>query len=150
VACIDSTTKTYFRPEATGQLTLIGSFDGPRGADPDGVPATAQPDELAELVGSAARRVPALADGGITRGITGVYDMTPDARPMLGELPGRPGLIVAAGFSGMGFKISPAVGEALAELITSGAASHVDLRPFRPSRFAEAAPISPVLAYSDE
>ncbi|HUZ54562.1 MAG TPA: FAD-binding oxidoreductase [Streptosporangiaceae bacterium] len=150
VACIDSTTKTYFRPEAAGQLTLVGSFDGPRGADPDGVPATARADELAELVGAAARRVPALADGGITRGITGVYDMTPDARPMLGELPGRPGLIVAAGFSGMGFKISPAVGEALAELITSGAASHVELLPFRPSRFAEGAPISPVLAYSDD
>ena len=150
MACIDSTTKTYFRPEAAGQLTLIGSFGGPRGADPDGVPATAQPEELAELVGAAARRVPALADGGITRGVTGVYDMTPDARPMLGELPGRPGLIVAAGFSGTGFKISPAVGEALAELIAHGAASHVDLRPFRPGRFAEGEPISPVLAYSDD
>ena len=69
---------------------------------------------------------------------------------MLGELPGRPGLIVAAGFSGTGFKISPAVGEALAELITTGAAAHVDLVPFRPSRFAEGAPISPVLAYSDD
>ena len=48
-------------------------------------------DELAPLVGAAARRVPALADAGIVRGITGVYDMTPDARPMLGELPGLPG-----------------------------------------------------------
>lgn len=149
VACIDSTTQTYFRPEAAGQATLIGSFTGPRGADPDAVQATAQADELAELVGSAAGRVPALADAGIVRGVTGVYDMTPDARPMLGEVPGRPGLIVAAGFSGMGFKISPAVGEALAELIVSGA-SQLDLRPFRPGRFAEGAPISPVLAYSDD
>jgi sarcosine oxidase, subunit beta len=150
VACIDSTTQTYFRPEAAGQLTLIGSFAGPRGADPDGVPATASADELAELVGSAAHRVPALADGGIARGITGVYDMTPDARPMLGGLPGRPGLIVAAGFSGMGFKISPAVGEALAELVVSGAAAHVDLDSFRPGRFADSAAISPAHAYSDD
>ena len=58
--------------------------------------------------------------------------MTPDARPMLGEVPGRPGLVLAAGFSGMGFKISPAVGEALAELIVAGAATHVDLEAFRP------------------
>ena len=59
--------------------------------------------------------MPALADAGIARGVTGVYDMTPDARPMLGELPGLPGLVLAAGFSGIGFKISPAVGEAVAE-----------------------------------
>jgi sarcosine oxidase, subunit beta len=150
VACIDSTTQTYFRPEAAGQLTVIGSFTGPRGADPDSVPATARPEELADLVGAAARRVPALADAGIARGITGVYDMTPDARPMLGEVPGNAGLIVAAGFSGMGFKISPAVGEALAELITRGEASHVDLHPFRPSRFADGEPISPALSYSDD
>jgi len=153
VACIDSTTQTYFRPEAAGQMTLVGAFTGPRGADPDRVPPAAPDAELAELagmVGSAARRVPALADGGIVRGIAGVYDMTPDARPMLGEVPGRPGLVVAAGFSGMGFKISPAVGEALAELIVAGAAAHVDLAAFRPGRFAEGAPINPELAYSDD
>ena len=150
VACIDSTTQTYFRPEAGGQMTLVGGFTGPRGADPDRVPATAQSGELAGLVGSAARRIPALADGGIAAGITGVYDMTPDARPVLGEIDGRPGLVLAGGFSGMGFKISPAVGEALAELIVTGAASHVDLTAFRPGRFADGALISPVTAYRDD
>ena len=150
VACIDSTTQTYFRPEASGQMTLVGGFIGPRGADPDAVPPTAYASELAELVGSAAHRVPALADGGIVRGIAGVYDMTPDARPMLGEVPGRPGLVVAVGFSGMGFKISPAVGEALAELIVAGAATRVDLAVFRPNRFAEGAPIRPELSYADD
>jgi glycine/D-amino acid oxidase-like deaminating enzyme len=150
VACIDSTTQTYFRPEAGGQMTLVGGFTGPRGADPDGVPETAAAHELTELIGAAARRVPALADGGIAAGITGVYDMTPDARPMLGEVPARPGLLLAAGFSGMGFKISPAVGEALAELIIAGAASHVDLAAFRPGRFAVGEPISPALAYRDD
>lgn len=148
LACIDSIAQTYFRPEAGDRATLVGSFAGPRGADPDAVPAAAQPSELTSLVGAAARRVPALADGGIAAGITGVYDMTPDARPMLGEV--RPGLILAAGFSGMGFKISPAVGEGLAELILAGAASHVDLSPFRPARFAEGEPINPVWAYSDD
>jgi len=150
VACIDSTTQTYFRPEAGGQMTLIGGFTGPRGADPDAVPQSASAGDLTELVGAAARRVPALADAGIAAGITGVYDMTPDARPMLGETDGRPGLVLAAGFSGMGFKISPAVGEALAELIVAGATSHVDLAAFRPGRFADGEPINPVLAYRDD
>src|SRR5262249_10242425 len=113
LACIDSMTQTYFRPESGAQATLVGGFVGPRRTDPDDVPATAQARELTGLVGAAAHRVPSLADGGIAAGITGVYDMTPDARPMLGEV--RPGLILAAGFSGMGFKISPAVGEGLAE-----------------------------------
>ncbi len=37
IACIDSTTQTYFRPEAGGTRTLVGSFTGPRGIDPDTV-----------------------------------------------------------------------------------------------------------------
>ena len=125
VACIDSTTQSYFRPEAGGSMTLVGSFTGPRGVDPDSVAPQPSPprhprwrlrrcilrrrrhrkhradgpwaEGLAELVGAAARRVPALADAGIVRGITGVYDMTPDGRPMLGELPGLSGLVLAAG-----------------------------------------------------
>ena len=45
VACIDSTTQTYFRPEAGGTMTLVGSFTGPRGIDPDRVapPSTRPP-----------------------------------------------------------------------------------------------------------
>jgi len=50
----------------------------------------------------------------------------------------------------MGFKISPAVGEALAELIVAGGASQVDLAAFQPGRFADGEPISPVLAYRDD
>jgi sarcosine oxidase, subunit beta len=155
IACIDSTTQTYFRPEAGGRMTLAGSFSGPRGADPDRVlaapdPARASPDRLAGLVGAVAHRVPALADAGIARGVTGAYDMTPDCRPLLGEVPGRPGLVLAAGFSGTGFKISPAVGEAIAELITGGKAEHVDIEPFRPSRFAEGRPIRAPFPYEGD
>ena len=45
VACIDSTTQTYFRPEAADSMTLVGSFTGPRGIDPDTVapPGSAAP-----------------------------------------------------------------------------------------------------------
>src|SRR5258708_22724181 len=47
VACIDSTTQTYFRPEAGAQMTLVAGFTAPRGADPHRVPATAQSGEPA-------------------------------------------------------------------------------------------------------
>lgn len=150
LACIDSTTQAYFRPEARGSMTLAGSFTGPRGADPDTVAATARPEELAPVVRAASRRVPALADAGIARGVSGVYDMTPDARPLLGPVDGMDGLIIAAGFSGMGFKIAPAVGESLAGLITGRFPGGVDPRPFRPGRFAEGRPIQPANPYSDD
>jgi sarcosine oxidase subunit beta len=144
-ACIDSGTSTYFRPEGAGGV-LVGDFAGPRGASPDDFPQTAGTDSLAELIGRAAKRVPALEGAGLAGGTTGVYDMTPDARPLLGGWPGLDGLVIAAGFSGMGFKISPAVGHALAAAILDGA----DLSPFRPSRFAEGKPIVPPHPYADD
>jgi sarcosine oxidase subunit beta len=150
VACIDSVTETYFRPEAAGAMTLVGGFDGPRGVVPDAVPPHASALDLAALVGRAARRVPGLAEAGIARGVTGVYDMTPDARPLLGAFPGVDGLILAAGFSGMGFKIAPAVGESLAHLITSGSAAPVDITPFRPGRFDDGQPIVAPFPYLDD
>ena len=149
VACIDSTTQTYFRPEAGGSMTLVGAFAGQRGADPDAV-ASAAGEDLAPLVQAASHRVPALEDAGIVRGVTGVYDMTPDARPLLGRLPGLDGLIVAAGFSGMGFKIAPAVGEGIAGLIAGAPAGSVDLAPFRPDRLSDGRPIEPPNPYSDD
>ena len=149
VACIDSTTQTYFRPEARGSMTLVGAFAGQRGVDPDAV-ASAAGEDLAPLVQAASHRVPALEDAGIVRGVTGVYDMTPDARPLLGRLPGLDGLIVAAGFSGMGFKISPAVGEGIAGLIAGAPAGSVDLAPFRPDRLSDGRPIEPPNPYSDD
>jgi glycine/D-amino acid oxidase-like deaminating enzyme len=149
VACIDSTTQTYFRPEAGGAMTLVGGFTGQRGADPDAAAAAAGED-LAPLVQAASHRVPALEEAGIVRGVTGVYDMTPDARPLLGRLPGLDGLIVAAGFSGMGFKIAPAVGEGIAGLIAGAPAGSVDLAPFRPGRLSDGRPIEPPHPYSDD
>ena len=149
VACIDSVTQTYFRPEAGGAMTLVGAFAGQRGADPD-TAAAATDEDLVPLVQAASRRVPALEDAGIVRGVTGVYDMTPDARPLLGRLAGLDGLIVAAGFSGMGFKIAPAVGEGVAGLIAGAPAGSVDLAPFRPDRLSEGQPIEPPNPYSDD
>jgi sarcosine oxidase subunit beta len=150
LACIDSVTETYFRPEASGERTLVGSFTGVRGVDPHALPPSVEADQLAGLVERVLRRIPGLADAGIGRGTTGLYDMTPDARPLLGEVAGLPGVVIAVGFSGMGFKIAPAVGESLACLVAGSATPGVSLAPFRPSRFAEEQPIRPPHAYADD
>ena len=60
---------------------------------------------------------------------------------MLDAAPGVAGLYVAGGFSGTGFKKSPAVGACMAELVTDGRAGTVDITPFRLGRFAEGDPI---------
>ena len=84
------------------------------------------------------------------RGVTGVYDVTPDSRPLLGEIPGIAGLYVCAGFSGMGFKISPAIGVVMTELLLEGKSKTVDITAFRPSRFAENCPIKADYEYVDD
>lgn len=148
-ACIDSILAVYFRSEIGG-LTLVGSFYGKRGVDPDEYPQAASEVALLALAEGVARRIPSLEDASLARGITGVYDMSPDARPMLGQVPGVAGLHVVAGFSGMGFKISPAVGLVMSELLLDGKGQTVDITCFRPGRFAEERPIRAEFEYRDD
>jgi len=80
-----------------------------------------------------ARAIPALADARFSRGYAGAFDITPDWMPILDESPLR-GFWIAAGMSGHGFKLSPAVGEMMAALVT-GARPPVSPTPFRLDRF---------------
>jgi sarcosine oxidase subunit beta len=64
-----------------------------------------------------------------------------DRHAILDRVDGPDGLYVATAFSGSGFKISPAVGTCMAELILDGAARTVDIRPFGLRRFAEGRPL---------
>jgi len=148
-ACIDSATATYFRSDAHDKF-LVGDFYGKRPVDPDNFPQRASDESLEEMIERACRRIPKLEGAEVMRGVTGVYDMTPDSRPLLGEIPGIRGLYVCAGFSGMGFKISPAIGLVMSELVAEGKASSVDISAFRPNRFEENAPIKAEYEYVDD
>ncbi len=148
-ACIDSVTATYFRSDGSDKF-LVGDFYGKRPVDPDNFPQRASETELEEIIERASRRVPKLENAEVMRGVTGVYDMTPDSRPLLGQIPGVEGLHICAGFSGMGFKISPAIGLVMSELILDGAATTVDISAFRSTRFTEGAPIKAEFEYKDD
>jgi sarcosine oxidase subunit beta len=148
-ACIDSVTATYFRSDAHDKF-LVGDFYGKRPIDPDDFPQRASDESLEEIIERACGRVPKLAGAEVMRGVTGVYDMTPDSRPLLGEIPGIGGLYVCTGFSGMGFKISPAIGLVMSELVLDREGRSVDIRQFRPSRFAENQPIKAEHEYVDD
>ena len=79
--------------------------------------------------------VPQLGERKVTAAWAGYVDSTPDGVPGIGEMPGLPGLVLAAGFSGHGFGIGPGAGHLIAD-IASGAAPIVDPRPYHPQRFA--------------
>ena len=80
-----------------------------------------------------AHRYPAAAGAPVERAWAGLYDMTPDAHPIIGPLGGE--TYVAAGFSGHGFMQSPAVGRTVAEELL-GLEPAFDLTPYRLERFA--------------
>jgi sarcosine oxidase, subunit beta len=128
----------YVRPE-TGGLTLTGSLtddETQHPMDPDLLGGEASFDEATDALARTARAVPALADARFTRGYAGAFDITPDWMPILDESP-LGGFFIAAGMSGHGFKLSPAVGAMMAALVT-GAAPPVNPAPFRLARFTAA------------
>lgn len=82
--------------------------------------------------------LPQLREAQITHTWAGYIDSTPDGVPGIGEVPGVPGFILAAGFSGHGFGIGPGAGHLIADL-ASGAPPIFDPAPFRPERFSASA-----------
>ena len=132
---LDGAMDLYFRPEGS-TLTLIGTGTG-EPADPDTYSETTSPAHIERVGERIAKRFPAMHDAGVRRSLAGIYDMTPDDLPVLDRVPGTDGLFCAVGFCGHGFKISPAVGAVMAELMTTGGSLALDLRLVRFTRFAE-------------
>ena len=131
---IDTISGSYFRPH-NADLTLVGLGGAKRDdADPDRFREANDPEFIEEVRRRLGARIPALVDAPYARGHAGIYDVTPDHRPILDEIPGIDGLYVAAGFSGTGFKTSPAVGAAMADLILNGAMPEA-IAPFSLTRF---------------
>jgi sarcosine oxidase subunit beta len=139
---IDGALGAYFRPHGDAlSLIGVGLWKPEPRPDPDAYNEANDPDFIPAAQARAARRLPALGRAEYARGHAGIYDVSPDTRAVLDRAPGIDGLYIAAGFSGTGFKISPAVGACVAELITQGRATFVDIAPFRFSRFEEQRPI---------
>ena len=128
---IDTIAGSYFRPHGD-DLTLagLGGWKPEAEANPDDFRESNDADFIAAVRKRLAQRIPAMADAPYARGHAGIYDVSPDARAVMGAVPGVDALFVAAGFSGTGFKTAPAVGASMAELILSGKSTTVDLTPF--------------------
>lgn len=123
-----------FRSEGSA-MTLVGF--GEDEADPEGYNQGVDMDQVPEVMQRLVRRMPGMADSFFRGGWSGLFTVTPDWHPILDRVPGVEGLYCAVGFSGHGFKLSPSIGQAMAELIARGRSTSVDITPLRFTRFAE-------------
>ena len=128
---IDFAQSLYFHREGEGLLTGMSNPGQAPGFDQSVDPAW----ELLHLE-AAAQRLPRLEQAGVASRWAGLYEVTPDAHPILGATPVA-GLYVVAGFSGHGFMHGPICGLLMAELITAGRARTLDISALALSRFAE-------------
>jgi sarcosine oxidase subunit beta len=117
-----------------------------RGAAPNLILGMSDPDEpsgfnlnvdrefMERVVEVAVHRAPILEKARMLKGWAGLYEITPDDNPIIGEVPFLKGFFCAVGFSGHGFQHGPAVGRIVSELISRGR-TDFDLSPFSFDRF---------------
>ena len=127
-----------FRPDGSN-FTTMGFGEDEDQPDPEAYPQGVDMEQAASARARLARRIPGMADAYYRGGWSGLFTTTPDWHPVLDAVPGVGGLYCAIGFSGHGFKLSPAIGKSVAELVVEGRARDVDLTPLRFTRFAEGA-----------
>jgi sarcosine oxidase subunit beta len=130
IMVIDFDTTFYCHREGSGMLFGMGDPDEPSGFD-----TTVRWDFLPAVTEVAIRRLPALADASISHAWAGLYEMTPDANPIIGPTGELAGFYLINGFSGHGFQHSPAAGRIVADLI-AGRDPETDLSAFSADRFA--------------
>jgi sarcosine oxidase subunit beta len=135
-AVIDDTVNCYFRPEGSALILAAGEDESMRNEAPDAEDQTPTPNFLNNLIDNMVRRIPKIEESGLHSVHVGRDGLTPDQRPIFGAA-GPAGFYLACGLSGTGFKISPAAGAGMSELILDGRSKTVDISPFRFERFAE-------------
>lgn len=122
----------YCKPEGE-ELYCVGPLLPAEPADADSFDDDLDDDEGLQLTRSVTARVPALRDAELVGGWASLYDVSPDWQPVIGEV--TEGVFVDAGTSGHGFKLAPALGAAVADLVMNEAVDP-ELQQFHPRRFA--------------
>ncbi|MFC9286223.1 N-methyl-L-tryptophan oxidase [Streptomyces sp. NPDC057052] len=126
----------YGHPAANGTHGGVkaGVHSGGTPADPDSVERFVDQREVQEIQSFLRDRIPGLGRGRYRQSAVCLYDNTPDQAFLIGPASDEGRILLAAGTSGHAFKFLPAIGEALAELVTDGR-TRQDLSLFAPGRF---------------
>lgn len=127
----------YGFPLQAAGLKIAKHFHADEPVDPDRYDRAITADDETLIRAAVADHLPA-ANGPLRAAATCLYTMTPDGDFVIDHLPGHPNVIVASPCSGHGFKFAGVIGEALAELATTGATRH-DLSRFRLARLSPGA-----------
>ena len=128
---IDFAPGLYFHREGPGLLTGQSNPDETPGFD-ESVDLEWEQRHLANAV----LRMPLLEQAGLAHHWAGLYEMTPDAHPLIGRVPMLQNAYILGGFSGHGFMHGPVAGKLLAELMLDGASQTLDISSLDPARFA--------------
>jgi glycine/D-amino acid oxidase-like deaminating enzyme len=144
---IDDINALYFRREGRA-LALIGLEDGNRIDDEPADDARSDAQLVDKIVDRLCRRVPDFANAEFRTAHGGTDGISLDQHPLIGRY-GPAGLVLQCGMSGTGFKIAPAVGLAVSELILDGRSHSVDIEPFDPARFEAGRSLRAEHAYGD-
>ena len=131
----DLDTDVYARPEENGRI-LAGDGTGKVEVDPDGFVPTGDEAFVEHLAESFVDRLPGWSEAGLVRAWAGVCVSTPDRRPLVGPVPGAPGLYTITGFNGFGVMRAAGAASRLAALIVDGSdAARERLAEVDPGRF---------------
>jgi sarcosine oxidase, subunit beta len=132
----DAVTNVVVRPDRGHQFCAVAYAGEDVLARADDCDHGLSPGYLDAVRSGLQQRFPRLSEFSLVRGFAGPYDVTPDWNPVIGPCPGIEGLYLALGWSGHGFKLSPAVGEVVAAEVT-GRPSPIDVSQLRAQRFDE-------------
>ena len=122
----------YSRPEGE-ELYLVGPLHAAANADPDAFAQAIAPAEVSDLSERVVRRIPQLERSEAHGGWASLYDVSPDWQPVIGEV--APNVFVDAGTSGHGFKVAPALGKHVADMVVGSSELDPRLAEFDPYRF---------------
>ncbi len=131
---VDMSNGFHFRPEARGFLL---AWNDPE--EKPGFKTEFDAPFVEKILTRAADRVPCFANLPVNpkRAWAGLYEMTPDHHPILGEAPGAHGFFLANGFSGHGVMHAPATGKILSDILLAGKTDLIDASLLSLTRFAE-------------
>ncbi len=136
---MDFVNGVYLRPE-TGNLTLVGSIDPAEAndiVDPDQFGEHADDEFISQMGEQMLHRYPPMELSESMGGYASLYSVTPDWHPIIDKLPPGSGCFICSGFSGHGYKLGPAVGLMVADMVTGESNPEFPTDLFRFSRFAE-------------
>ena len=123
------------RPDI-GNRSLIGVGED-ESAGPDEYNQGLDMPMVEQAFANLAKRIPGMANALFQGGWSGLFTITPDWHQIMDKVEGIDGLYCAVGFSGHGFKESPMIGLTMAELITKGQATTIDISMLNLNRFKE-------------